>query len=112
MIIDWATVGPGPVGHDVGVLLIDQATTLRDALPEQWEQLVTTYAEALGDAGSRITVAEVERSVAIQIVDDQIVPDVRRPRQPRELPGTSMRCDPLAYGSVPCRNTTPQTAVV
>jgi hypothetical protein len=65
VIIDWATVGLGPVGHDVGVLLLDQATTLREALPEQWEQLVTTYAEALGDAGSRISVAEVERSVAI-----------------------------------------------
>jgi len=68
VIIDWATVGLGPVGHDVGVLLVDHATGLRDALPEQWEKLVATYAEALGAAGSQIPVAEVERSVAISTV--------------------------------------------
>ena len=68
VIIDWATVGLGPVGHDVGVLLLDQATTLRDTLPEQWERLVSTYAEALGQAGSAISIAEVERSVAISTV--------------------------------------------
>ncbi len=68
VIIDWATVGVGPVGHDVGVLLVDQGTTLGEALPEEWQQLVTTYADALGNVGSTIATAEVERSAAISNV--------------------------------------------
>jgi aminoglycoside/choline kinase family phosphotransferase len=68
VIIDWATVGVGPVGHDVGVLLVDQGTTLGGALPEEWQQLVTTYADALRNAGSTIATAEVERSAAISNV--------------------------------------------
>ena len=68
VIIDWATVGPGPVGHDVGFMLVDQGPELGDALPQEWEQLVITYADALTDAGSKINRAEVERSVAISNV--------------------------------------------
>lgn len=68
VIIDWATVGPGPVGHDVGLLLVDRATGLGDGLPAEWEQLIATYTEALRAAGSELPVAEVERSVAISTV--------------------------------------------
>ena len=68
VIIDWATVGLGPVGHDVGLLVVDGATTVGEGLPEAWEQLITTYAEELRDAGSVLAVAEVERSVAISTV--------------------------------------------
>lgn len=68
VIIDWATAGLGPVGHDVGLLLVDRATTVGDRLPEEWERLITTYAEELRAAGSGLAVAEVERSVAISTV--------------------------------------------
>ena len=68
VIIDWATVGLGPVGHDVGLLLVDRATTVGDRLPEEWERLITTYAEELRAAGSGLAVAEVERSVAVSTV--------------------------------------------
>lgn len=67
-IIDWATVGVGPVGHDVGFLLVDHGTALGEALPEAWHQLVRTYAAALRDVGSNISTAEVERSAAISSV--------------------------------------------
>jgi hypothetical protein len=68
VIIDWATVGLGPVGHDVGFMLVDQGPELGDALPQDWEQLVITYADALAHADSKINRAEVERSVAISNV--------------------------------------------
>jgi len=68
VIIDWATVGPGPVGHDVGVMLIDQGSDLGATLPAAWHQLVATYAKALEDAGSEIPPPDVERSVAISNV--------------------------------------------
>ena len=67
-IIDWATVGLGPVGHDVGFMLIDQGPTLGDALPEVWQALIRTYAEALTDAGSKTPSVDVERSAAISNV--------------------------------------------
>ncbi|HEU5485914.1 MAG TPA: phosphotransferase [Microlunatus sp.] len=68
VIIDWATVGPGPVGHDVGFTLVDQGDVLGDALPEEWQRLVIIYAEALADAGAGIATAAVERSAAISNV--------------------------------------------
>jgi hypothetical protein len=68
VIIDWATVGWGPVGHDVGFMLIDQAPELGAALPGVWDDLTRTYADALQSAGGNYTVAEVQRSVAISNV--------------------------------------------
>lgn len=68
VIIDWATVGLGPAGHDVGFMLIDHGPELGPELPEVWNHLVDDYTAALHSAGSELTYAQVRRSVAISNV--------------------------------------------
>jgi hypothetical protein len=68
VIIDWATVGWGPVGHDVGFMLIDHALDLGEALESTWNDLVRCYVGALQSAGGDFDPAEIERSVAVSNV--------------------------------------------
>ncbi len=68
VIIDWSTVGWGPVGHDVGFLLIDQASDLGGGAAEVWDDLARTYATALRAAGCEYSTTDICRSVAISNV--------------------------------------------
>lgn len=68
VIIDWATVGMGPVGHDVGFMLIDHGPELGPDLPKAWNHLVDVYTAALPSADSELTPAQIRRSVAISNV--------------------------------------------
>lgn len=68
VIIDWATVGLGPAGHDVGFMLIDHAPELGTELPAAWDELVDTYVAALQSAGSELTAEQIRRSVAVSNV--------------------------------------------
>jgi hypothetical protein len=63
-IIDWAYVGWGPIGHDVGHLAVDCSSGLGLPLPEVWEALETAYCHALVDAGWVGDLAVVRRSIA------------------------------------------------
>lgn len=68
VIIDWATVGWGPVGHDAGSLLVDTARDLGLAVASTWDALITTYATALRAAGSDLSTTDIDRSAAVSNV--------------------------------------------
>lgn len=68
VIIDWATVGWGPVGHDVGFMLMDHALDLGESMTDAWNDLIRCYVAALHAAGGDYDPADVERSVAISNV--------------------------------------------
>jgi hypothetical protein len=68
VIIDWATVGWSPVGHDVGFMLIDHALDLGESITAAWNDLIRWYLAALHTAGGDYDPADVERSVAVSNV--------------------------------------------
>lgn len=68
VIIDWATVGLGPAGHDVGFMLIDHGPELGTELPAAWDELIDTYVAALHSVGCESTADQIRRSVAISNV--------------------------------------------
>ncbi|HVX42475.1 MAG TPA: phosphotransferase [Mycobacteriales bacterium] len=64
VIIDWATVGWGPLGHDAGFMLIDHAVDLGESIEDTWNDLIGAYAAALG----QVDAGEIRRSAAISNV--------------------------------------------
>lgn len=64
VVFDWAFVGWGPIGHDVGHLALDEAG--RAGSPsEVWNQLQAAYCEGLAEAGWTGDLAVVRRSMAV-----------------------------------------------
>ncbi|SDS36751.1 Phosphotransferase enzyme family protein [Actinopolymorpha singaporensis] len=62
VIIDWAYVGRGPVGHDAGHLAADVAG--RELPPDKvWDLLRSAYCDALTEAGWAGDLAVVRRSM-------------------------------------------------
>lgn len=68
VIIDWATVGWGPAGHDVGHAVIDLMANRGGDVAEMWGRLSDVYVAALTAAGLDLEPAEVHRSIAVSNV--------------------------------------------
>jgi len=64
VIIDWAFVGWGPIGHDVGHLALDIVADLGPP-SEVWHAMQTAYCDALNAAGWAGDFALVRRSMAV-----------------------------------------------
>ncbi len=67
VIIDWAYVGWGPIGHDAGHLALDIDVDL-GRVEEVWHLLQTAYCDALVAAGWTGDVAQVRRSMEVSSV--------------------------------------------
>jgi hypothetical protein len=65
VLIDWAYVGWGPVGHDAGHLALSVAEDGRVDLATAWQVLEDAYCEGLSAAGWSGDLAEVRRSMRI-----------------------------------------------
>lgn len=65
VIIDWAYVGWGPIGHDVGHLALSLEPVGVFDPAEVWRDLTSAYVEALAAAGWRGDLGVVERSIAV-----------------------------------------------
>lgn len=65
VLIDWAYVGWGPIGHDVGHLALTLEPDGVIDPAEAWQVLESTYCEALAAAGWVGDLAEVRRSMII-----------------------------------------------
>lgn len=65
VLIDWAYVGWGPIGHDVGHLASSLEPVLSTDLAEAWEVLATAYCDALVTAGWTGDLGVVRRSMAV-----------------------------------------------
>lgn len=65
VIIDWATVGWGPVGHDVGNLVIDRAAHGDTNVVDLWDTLLAAYNSQLTAVGLAIPDHELRRAAAI-----------------------------------------------
>jgi hypothetical protein len=64
-IIDWAYVGWGPIGQDVGHLAIDAWSHLRSTPRDTWTSFADTYVGALQAAGWTGPAEEVRHSIAV-----------------------------------------------
>lgn len=64
-IIDWAYLGWGPIGHDVGHLALTLEPTGTIDSAEAWQTLETAYCDGLVAAGWTGDLAEVRRSMII-----------------------------------------------
>lgn len=64
-LLDWAYLGWGPVGHDVGhlALTLESADSVDPA--DAWELLQSAYCNALAEAGWPGDLTEVRRSMAL-----------------------------------------------
>ena len=65
VIIDWAYVGRGPIGHDVGHLALSIEPVGAFDPAEVWRDLTSAYLEALATAGWPGDLGVVERSIAV-----------------------------------------------
>lgn len=57
VLIDWESIGPGPVGADLASLLFSSARRgdlPSDAVPALLPRALTAYADGLGDAGAQV----------------------------------------------------------
>lgn len=71
VLIDWAFVGVGGLGEDIGALVPDLVTDFhfRPAeLPTLFEQMSRSYADGLHSAGIQITNDEVRRAIAVAAI--------------------------------------------
>lgn len=64
VIIDWAFVGWGPIGHDVGHLALDLTVTVEPP-DETWHTMQTAYCDGLKSAGWTGDLELVKRSMAV-----------------------------------------------
>lgn len=64
-LIDWAYLGWGPVGHDVGHLAMTLEPPGMTNAAEAWRVMQSTYCEALAAAGWSGDVDSVQRSMAL-----------------------------------------------
>lgn len=67
-ILDWAFVGWGPIGHDVGHLVLDLEAGPTCSPPEVWDTMRSAYCDALAAAGWGGDRAVVHRSMAVSNV--------------------------------------------
>jgi len=65
VIFDWAYVGPGPIGHDVGHLAVTMEPMGVHDPAVTWQRLVSAYCQALIDAGWDGSLDLVRRSIAV-----------------------------------------------
>jgi hypothetical protein len=65
VILDWATVGWGPVGHDAANLVIDRAAEGDVDPGELWSRLLGAYGDELRASGVDIDQAAILRSAAV-----------------------------------------------
>lgn len=65
-ITDWATVGWGPIGHDVGHLVIDAAANSPGiGIEALWSRYTSVYIDDLRQAGDAIATDVIMRSIAL-----------------------------------------------
>ncbi len=64
-VIDWAYLGWGPIGHDVGHLALSLEPAGAADPAEAWRVLETAYCDALSAAGWSDDPAEVRRSMVV-----------------------------------------------
>lgn len=71
VLIDWAFVGIGGLGEDIGALVPDCVTDFHfppSELPDLFELMTHNYANGLRSAGIKITDDEVRRMVAVAVI--------------------------------------------
>lgn len=67
VILDWATVGWGPVGHDAANLVIDRAADGDVDPGELWSLLLAAYGDELRKSGLDLDPSVIARSAAVSV---------------------------------------------
>lgn len=68
VIIDWALVGHGPIGHDAGLLAIEASPRLGLSVRELWPALTDAYLDGLRTVGWSGDSEVVRQSIAVSAV--------------------------------------------